>query len=186
MGKIRIYFDCDGFLLNTIGKAIELAKEGGFIHDTYDGLHEFFLQVNWEDLIKKAGVLDNAIEKIRLLLQNDDYDIEILTKISGGEAEIAAKTAFFDVELPGVDITTVDFDKAKNEVVDPVDAVLIDDEPRNVLKWRAAGGIGILFSKERCDLENDIVDDIAKIEYTKGFRELKEKMNSKNLSKKLF
>ncbi len=176
MEKIKVYFDCDGVILDTVKLARIVARNLNYDYKSFNGMRKFFIAANWYRLIEVAGQIDHSIDKINNLLNTDIYDIEILTKLCGSFCEEKAKRKYFDENLPGINVITLTVEEEKNKVVNPIDAVLVDDDFNNIVKWRAAGGIGIYFCPDKCDLEHDIVDDISKIGSTKGMRYLQEKL----------
>lgn len=182
MGKLRVYVDSDGVNFDTIDKGKALARELGYNPEDFWELHEFFVQVNWYILLHESGILNNAIRKIKAIQEDEDVEeVTILTKLCGADTEEHAKRLNYNKLLYGVEVITLDLEENKDEVVDPVDCILIDDSMSNIIRWRNAGGVGILFSKTECDLENDVIDDLMKFKDTKGVQRLLSKENCKKL-----
>lgn len=185
MGDLEIYIDSDGVIFDTIDTGKRLAKESGYDPEDFWGLHEYFVQVDWYILMHEAGILDNAIRKIKCIIEDDDVKIvKILTKLCGADTEEPAKRINYYKLLYDVEVITVEFDENKDEVVDPKGKVLIDDSWSNIKRWREAGGVGILFSKTECDLENDIINDLLLFKETKGVQALLHKEECKKLELK--
>ncbi len=184
--KILIYFDCDGVILNTMNKAREMAEDKGYDPNNWDSLHEFFLQVDWNKLIDDKQVIDNAIDKIKKIITCGKYDVKILTKLCGNETEETIKRMFFKKVLPNTEVITLDLREHKDEKVNPVDSILIEDNLNNFRRWHKANGTSVLFLKgeyiydypdeERIteDEKVDIVDDIANFREAKSVKELLE------------
>lgn len=175
MRKIKIYFDCDGVILDTINKAAEIARSMGYNPDDYEDFHNFFLQVNWHELIIQAGILNDSLSKIRRIIQErPEYDVAILTKYNPeNTTEEAAKRYFFSMFLPDVEVIMVPFTGHKHETVNPVGNILIEDSISNAEKWERAGGVGVLFLLDQeLDYERNIVHDIADFESTLGVKRL--------------
>ena len=183
--KIPLYFDCDGVILDTIKRAREMAIEQGVDANDYEALHEFFVKsVDWSILIKEAGQIDDSINKIKAIMATDKYEVRILTKLGGNETEEMAKRLFFKKNLPGVPIITVSFRAHKDERVNPVDAILIEDSLQNYRRWWLAKGVSVLFlkgdyiydypdEKRITDDERDnIVNNIMDFEKTPGVQQL--------------
>lgn len=66
----------------------------------------------------------------------------------------------------------MDFNANKDEVVVPLNNILVEDSISNATRWNNAGGIGILFVKEKQDYENDIIDDLSDLIKTNGVKKL--------------
>ena len=72
----KLYLDCDGVILDTINKSYKMLKERGL---TDEGeVAKFYNDINWTDLIKKSGQINNSINKIKEL--SNYFDIEIYVK----------------------------------------------------------------------------------------------------------
>ena len=181
MEKIKIYFDSDGVVFDTINKARKLGKKTGYDVESFGGLREYFISndCDWLRLIATSGIINDAINKIKIIKEDEDVEVEILTKLCSHPHEPHIKRYVYSNLLPGVRVNMLSLDENKNDVVDsPVDCILIDDDIGNIMRWREAGGIGILFCKDRCDLGNDIIDDLLKYRDTKSVRDLLNKRNN--------
>ena len=158
---VILYLDCDGVILNTIDEAYNLMLEIGLDISDSTIVHDFFVNTDWNMLIKRAGVINDSINKIKRIIQSKMFkDVIILTKISGNLYEEGIKRAFFHDVLPGVRVITVNFNDNKDEVVDPINNILVEDSVSNAQRWNLAGGIGILFVKQNPDYQHDIIDDL--------------------------
>lgn len=184
--KVNLYFDCDGVILDTIATARRLAREAGYNPNDFDELHEFFLRIDWNYLIQESGELDNSISKIKAIINTGKYNVKILTKLGGNPTEEDAKRIFFARVLPGIEVITLKLKEHKDEIVNPVDAILIEDSLHNFRRWGLAKGINVLLLKgeyiydypdeERIKEEERVnfVDDIAKFEQAKNVKALLE------------
>ena len=162
INEIILYLDCDGVILNTIDKAYELMKEEGLDITNWRTVNRFFIDTDWNMLIEQAGVIKDAINKIKKIIELKLFkEVIILTKTSGNLYEEGIKRKFFAEVLPGVRVITVDFYANKDEVVDPVNNILVEDSVKNAIRWNTAGGIGVFFVKENPDYEKDEIDDLA-------------------------
>lgn len=182
--KIDLYFDCDGVILDTIATARRLAKEEGYNPNNFDELHEFFLKLDWNKLIKEAGVIDDAITKIKKIIATGKYNVKILTKLSGNTTEEDAKRIFFKEVLPEVEVITLKLKEHKDEIVNPVGSILVEDSLHNFRRWSIAKGVSVLLlkgeyiydypdEKRITDEERlNFVDDIAKFEKIEQVRQL--------------
>ena len=112
-------------------------------------VHDYFVsKIDWNILIKDAGVLKDALNKIKYLLSLGIYDAKILTTVTC-MMEPTCKINCFDEHLPGVEVITVPWLVRKDTVVDARNSILVDDSKTNILNWRDAGGIGLHFVKEK-------------------------------------
>ena len=84
-----LYFDCDGVILNTMEEIYKMMDESGIDKSNTDEVEYFFVYVvEWNELIQKAGVINNAILKIRKIIDSHHFkSVKILTKLSGNEKE---------------------------------------------------------------------------------------------------
>lgn len=178
MRKIITYYDCDGVLLNTIEAGRIMAKEMGIDTKDYYAFNYFFRTVDWNELIYRAGILDNAISKVKKIINDDKYIAKILTKTSGNEYEEEIKRRLFSKLLPDVELIALDFMENKDEVVDPRNNILIEDSRSNVRRWNLANektnslGVGLLLDFNNPDYHHNIIDDIARFEDTDGVKKL--------------
>lgn len=177
MKKIIIYFDCDGVILNTIETAKQMAKEEGVNLCNRNEFDHFFQIVDWNILIYRAGILDNAIRKIKKIMETEKYEVKILTKLSGNENEELIKRRLFAKLLPDVPVITLNIDENKDEIVNPVGNILIEDSIDNAKRWNDANGIGLVLNFKKFNYENDIIDDIEKFEETSGVKRLLKTIN---------
>ena len=185
MDKIKIYVDSDGVVFNSIHKAKELGKKLGYDVESFDGFHKYFIsrECDWLRLYATCGIINDAISKIKLMQKEDNVDVEILTKLCSHPHEPHVKRFMYNNLLPDIKVTMLDLNQNKSDVVERVrDCILIDDDWGNITKWRNAGGIGLLFCQDYCDLDNDVIDDLLKYKDTRSVKELLEK-NDKCLKK---
>ena len=160
---INLYLDCDGVLLDTIDKTKEWMKRDGIDPNNVDLVHEYFVEViDWEKLIKEAGVLNDALNKVRYLQTLGIYDTKILTTVTS-LLEPIHKINYFSKELPGIEVIPVPWLVRKDSVVDARNSILVDDSKTNIRNWREAGGIGLQFVKENPNLELMEINDLLHI-----------------------
>lgn len=176
MKKITVYIDCDGVILNTVKKARELAQKEGYLPYDFDSMHGFYVGADWNVLIYESGILDNAISKIKQIIATGKYDVKILTKLSGSDTEELSKKRLFAKLLPGVEVITLAIDEHKDEVVDPVGQILIEDDLRNAKRWRDANGICVVLDLEQIDYEHDIVNNLIDFEKAESVKKLNKVM----------
>lgn len=160
---IDLYLDCDGVILDTIDKTYEWMQLEHLDITDANLVHEYFVnRVNWEKLIREAGVLKDSLKKIKKLKAMGIYDIRILTTCVS-VLEPLIKTDYFKKELPDIPVITVPWLVKKDSVVDARNSILVDDSKQNILFWREAGGVGLHFIKEKTDLEQMEITDLMDI-----------------------
>ena len=175
MQKPILYCDCDGVIFDTIDVAFDMMREYGCDMENHDEIDYYFRRIiDWHEVFKRSHVINNAIEKIKILKYSCDFDdVIILTKISGNYHEEGLKREIFNECLPMIKVITLQYGLQKALVVNnPSEHILVDDEKRNCLNWENYNGPAILFSRETIDLENNIVNDLLDIPYTKGYKKL--------------
>lgn len=137
----KLYLDCDGVILDTINNSYRMIKEKGIT--TRDEVNEFYQNLNWNDLIRDSGEIDNSIAKIKKL--ESYFDISILTHVISGK-EASAKIKYFKKVLPNIEVIIVPKRIEKADLINPYSSILVDDFVPNLEKWEEKGGISIKFS----------------------------------------
>lgn len=141
---IKLYLDCDGVILDTIDPAYEQIKKSGKELNE-ESVMNYYQNLNWYNFILEVGDIKNALEKIKLLLLSECFDIKILTHVHS-DVEKEAKIKYFSEVLPNVPVITVPKSIAKADYVDATGAILVDDFTPNLDYWYEKGGIPIKFS----------------------------------------
>ena len=175
MEKPILYCDCDGVIFNTIDVSYDMMREFGCDMTNRHEIDYYFRKViDWNDVFDRAIIINNSIEKLKILKEGYDFqDVIILTSLSGNYKEAGLKREIFGDLLPGFKIITVQYGIPKALVVrNPEKHILVDDEKRNCDKWKLYNGTAILFSKEIIDVKHNIVNDLLDIPYTKGYKKL--------------
>ena len=174
MEKPILYCDCDGVIFNTIDVAFDIMRNLGCNMDNRDKIDQYFRTlIDWEEVFEKATVLNDSIEKIKLLKESNIFnDIIILTKLSGGYHEERLKREIFGDYLPGTKIITLQYGISKSSVVSAKDNILVDDEKRNCDNWKQNEGVSVLFSRDNRNLKHNVVDDLMDITNAKGVKKL--------------
>lgn len=128
-----LYLDCDGVILNTMDEALLMMKSLNMNVDDPKEVNHFFINVNWKFLVYHAGMIDDSIEKIIKIEEKKYYrDVVILTKLSGNKYEEEIKKTLFNRLLPNIKVITLKLWENKDEIVNPVGNILIDDSISNV------------------------------------------------------
>ncbi len=176
MNDVILYLDCDGVILDTIDTAYRIMEKNGLdIHNGQE-VNRFFINTDWNVLIYEAGIINNAIIKIKKIIDSNIFsNVIILTKLSGNLDEEKIKRILFGKLLPNVEVITVNFYANKDEIVDPINNVIVEDSVNNAKRWIAAGGVGVYFVKENPNLEKDTINDLSDICNTKSVKRLLKK-----------
>lgn len=177
MSDVILYLDCDGVILDTMDTAYRMMDEQGL--DKTDGnmVNFFFINTDWNVLIYEAGIINNAILKIKRIIESNIFtEVKILTKLSGNVDEERIKRILFGKLLPSTEVITLKINDNKDEVVDPVNNILVEDSVKNAVRWKNAGGISIYFEKNNIDYENDIINDLSDIIKTSSVKNLVKKL----------
>ena len=175
MEKPILYCDCDGVIFDTIDVAFDMMREYGCNMDNRNDIDYFFRKIiDWREVFKRAKVINNAIDKIRILNDSCYFnEVRVLTSLSGNYYEEGLKREIFNEYLPEIKVITLQYGIPKPLVVlNPEQHILIDDEKRNCDKWKNSNGTAILFSKETMNMKKDVVNDLLDIPYTKGYKKL--------------
>lgn len=160
---IKLWLDCDGVILNTIDKTKEWMIRDNIDPKNEDVVHEYFEnKIDWQILIKEAGVLKDSLNKIKYLLSLGIYDIKILTTVTS-MLEPIHKTNYFNDVLPEVEVITVPWGVRKDKVVYARNSILVDDSKTNIFNWRDSDGIGLHFVKENPNWDMMEIDNLLDI-----------------------
>lgn len=164
MENTVLYLDCDGVILDTIDTAYYLMQQVGLDINSSQVIHDYFVNVDWNILIYEAGFINRSITKIKRLESLHLFkEIVILTKTSGNEHEEKIKRILFGKLLPEIRVITVDFSDNKDEVVNPVGQILVEDSLNNAKRWSLAGGISIIFKKDNPNIDNMEISDLEDV-----------------------
>lgn len=152
---VNVYIDCDGVILDTIERAFDIMKISNLDPKDENQRNEFFVNTDWELLLNSSDQINNSFEKIKYL--NNKYNVSILTTCVN-KKEPSIKKRYFRKHLPDIPvITVIGRETRKDDIVDPVNSILIDDCKRNIDNWNSKGGIGILFDKNRINGVDDLL-----------------------------
>ena len=173
MNDVILYLDCDGVILDTIDTAYRLMKEEGLDITNGEEVDNFFINTDWNVLIFEAGIINNAISKIKRIIENNIFSkVVILTKTSGNVDEEKIKRILFGKLLPSVEVITVNINDNKDEIVNPVNHILVEDSVKNAIRWTNAGGVSVYFVKDKSDYEKDVINNLSDITETSSVKKL--------------
>lgn len=145
--KLKLYIDFDGVILNTIQIMDEMLIEQGLIGDVFNKAikQEFFLNLDWEDVVSKSTPLQDSISNIKKLKDSNLYEIAILTHVNSKE-ETKVKENYLKQFFSDLLVIPVTYPTPKYQVVDCHNAILVDDYMNNLTLWEENGGIPVKFS----------------------------------------
>ena len=142
----NLYIDCDGVIFDTIKVAFREMKELNVnLADEFE-ITNYFKNVDWNYLIDKGGILNDSIEKIKLLDESNEFDsVKIATHRCSYDEGIV-KTKRFSELIPNIKIITIPRKINKHHALPAYNHILIDDSKTKVREWIENGGIGIVFN----------------------------------------
>ena len=143
-----LYIDFDGVLFDTVKVAFQEMERLGVDTSNQEEITEYFKNVDWKNLIEEAGVLNDSIKKLEILIKSNEFErVEIAThRCSYNEGVV--KTDDLRSRIPDLKITTIPKKIEKHYALKAENNILIDDAEYKILSWINDGGIGILFSQD--------------------------------------
>lgn len=144
--RIKLYLDFDGVILDTMND-LDIMIENLDIKNNEKLLREFYINVNWVNLLNNTKEINDSINNIKKLIDSNLYDIEILTHVNS-EKEAIAKVNYLSKVLPNINVIITPKEIEKSNMVNPFNAILVDDYSKNLLLWKEKGGVAIKFSNE--------------------------------------
>lgn len=154
----KLYLDCDGVILDTIKNSYKMLLEKNIT--TEEEVRKFYSNIDWEQLIKDSGQINNSINKIKDL--SNYFNIEILTHVNS-DNEANVKIKYFANELPNINVITVPKQIKKADFVEATGAILVDDFSSNLEYWISKGGIGIKFSNDTEEKKYTVITDLLEL-----------------------
>jgi hypothetical protein len=154
--KYRIYVDFDGVIWDSWPYLYKVLKESN--NELYEKvlaksttladdkkIGKIFNTMNWDDLIKNTHPINNSVEILKGLYHSDLFDISVLTHCNC-DSEVKSKKTLLESFIPGINVIAIFKPTLKSEVVNPINAILIDDYIGNLNDWKNAGGIAVKFT----------------------------------------
>ena len=158
----KLYIDFDGVILDTIPIIFKRLKKENIDVTEEESLYQFYENLEWKSLIKEAPQIHHSISAIKKILASKQFDVAILTHVNS-QSEILEKVAYLERKLPGITIISVPKQFHKTDMVNPKDAILIDDFTGNLIDWDERGGIAIKFSLTYKNRGFSVIDRLDKI-----------------------
>ena len=160
--KLKLYIDFDGVILNTIQIMEKMLIEQGMIGDVFSKTikQDFFLNLDWEEVVSKSSPLQNSISNIKRLKDSNLYEIAILTHVNSSK-EVKVKEDYLKQFFSDLLIIPVNYPTPKYQVVDCRNAILVDDYTKNLTLWEENGGISVKFSIAEKDNAYMTINDLG-------------------------
>lgn len=112
---------------------------------------EYIQKKNWMEILKNSPEINDAFYYLK---EMDPTKNSILTKVHSLENEAGAKIKFLNEKNIKIPIIVVPYTVSKSEVVNPENAILIDDSLANLTDWKEKGGIPKFFDKKGNNIDS--------------------------------
>lgn len=147
--KKNLYVDYDGVIRKAMTISYDMMRRQNIDIKDRQKVIDFFENLDWYYLISISLELNRAYYYINKILEENKYNVSILTKINSLN-EMSAK--IFDVRKNS-DVKTICVPNNidKTDAVNPDGSILIDDFSGNLLNWEANGGVAVKFTEEDDD-----------------------------------
>ncbi len=139
----KLYIDFDGVILDTIKVTYEMIEKLGL--GTPEEVKEFYYNLDWNHLIKQTPEINDSINCIRKIMNSNLFDVKVLTHIISYN-EGLGKIEYLKSKIPELEVILVPKQINKADMVNPKDAILVDDFLGNLDLWHDKGGISVKFS----------------------------------------
>lgn len=160
----KLYIDFDGVILDSIKTTYEIMDEKGI--DKYNPVEAraFYEVLDWDKTLEITPEINNSLKYIKQIIQSNQYEVNVLTHIVCYR-EGVSKIRFLKKHIPELSIILVPKEFSKTEVVNPKDAILIDDYTENLKEWKEQGGIGIKFDDHARVHEFPVITTLGELNY---------------------
>lgn len=158
----KLYIDFDGVILDSIKTTYEIMDKEGI--DKYNPVEAraFYEVLDWDRTLEQTPEINNSLKYIKQLIDNNQYEVNVLTHIVCYR-EGVSKIRFLKKHIPELSIILVPKEFSKTEVVNPKDAILIDDYTENLKEWKEKGGIGIKFDDKKRIHEFPVITSLEEL-----------------------
>ena len=113
-----------------------------------DAITNYFKVCNWNKLIDEGGTINDSIEKIKILIESNEFNYLAVATHRCSYTEGVIKTNKFKELIPNIKIITIPKKIGKHFAIPVKNNILIDDALDKIQNWINHGGIGILFSEK--------------------------------------
>ncbi len=150
--KRDLYIDCDGVIFDTIVVAFSDMELMGIDTTNQEAITNYFRNVNWEDLIKRSGEINDSCMKILKLKASNVFNLVAVATHHCSYLEGKVKKDEFNELLPNIQVFNIPKSIEKHYAVKANNNILVDDSKEKIIGWVNAGGIGVLFDKNNSNL----------------------------------
>ena len=140
----NLYIDFDGVIMNTIEVSYKMMEGKNIDLENKKEVEKFYRNTDWNKLLKESKEINNAWDNIRQILDSGRFDVSILTHVNSLN-EIEEKVKIIRTYFRDITIIPVPKAISKTKMLNPVNAILVDDYVYNLIEWKQAGGIGVRF-----------------------------------------
>lgn len=166
-----LYIDCDGVIYDTIKVGFKDMEQSGIDLTNVGEIDKFFKQCDWNDLINRAGEINDSIYKILKLKESNRFkDVSIATHHCSYQEAVTKLIKFYEdfnsktnnsvkvqgsynVNIPNknkydlkINVYNIPRKIKKNHVLLANNNILVDDAKEKIIDWVNDGGIGVLFN----------------------------------------
>ena len=139
----NLYIDFDGVILDTITYLYRDLEESGKNY-TDEEKKNFYINYNWENVIKDELIINDSINCIKKI-ESNKFNLAILTHVNSIK-EAVLKINYLRKYFKDITIIPCPKEISKTKMIHTKDAILIDDYSGNLREWKKEGGIPIKFS----------------------------------------
>lgn len=139
----KLYIDFDGVILDTINVTYKMIENLGL--GTEEEVKDFYYNLDWDHLIEQTPEINDSINCIKKIIKSNLFDVKVLTHIISYN-EGLGKIRYLKSKVPELEVILVPKEINKCDIVNPKDAILIDDFLGNLDLWHKNGGIAVKFS----------------------------------------
>lgn len=141
---MNLYIDFDGVILDTVRLYMDVLNE--FKALTEEERTEILSNLDWDLLIEEADEINDSLINLKRISEDGRFNVKMLTHVNSDKEAISKKEF---LKSKGIDVEVIDVHRPtmKSGAVNPINAILVDDDITNIIDWEEHGGIGIYFSK---------------------------------------
>ncbi len=158
----KIYIDFDGVILDTIKSTYDLMDELGVDKYNVKEARIFYRTLDWRKTLENTPQIHHSVDTLKKLMEIEEIELCVLTHIVSYD-EGVAKIDYLKKRIPSLPVILVPKEFSKAEVVNPKDAILVDDYTLNLKEWKRKGGIGIKFSTIKKENEFPVITNLDEI-----------------------
>ena len=140
----NLYIDFDGVIMNTIEVSYKMMEIKNIDLNNRPEVENFYQNTDWKELLNESIEINEAWKNIKKIINSNKFDVSILTHVNSLK-EIEEKVKIIRNHFRDITIIPVPKAISKTKMLNPVNAILVDDYVHNLIEWKEAGGIGVRF-----------------------------------------